>query len=144
MRADDAQPVPAELLGPAPANEEGDIAASFGEPGAKVAAHRAGANNEDSHSHVEVSLFRCAGCEILRPVAQPRWLNVVTGQDIHDASGATKIGPSRRRIANRQQSMRLRNQNLARKVYGGNRLVRNLQFVFYQGLVEKQNHVRNL
>jgi hypothetical protein len=54
MRADDAQPIVTELLGPECANEEGHIAAGFCEPGAKVAANRAGANNEDSHSHVEI------------------------------------------------------------------------------------------
>src|SRR5580658_165982 len=46
MRADNGQPVPTELLGPGRADEEGNIAASLGESGAKVTADRAGANNE--------------------------------------------------------------------------------------------------
>jgi hypothetical protein len=38
-------------------------------------------------------------------VAQPCWLNLVTRQDIHQASGTAKIGPSRRRNGNCQQMM---------------------------------------
>jgi len=78
------------------------------------------------------------------PVAQPRWLNVVTSKDIHHTRGTPKIGPSRRRIADRQQSMRLRSQNLARKIYGGHQPVRGFQFVVCQSPIDRQNNVRNL
>jgi len=52
MWTDDTQPVATELRGPGRTDEEGNIAASLGEPGAKVAADRTGADNEDSQSHV--------------------------------------------------------------------------------------------
>src|SRR3984885_15511789 len=45
MRADDGQPFATELLGPDRADEEGNVAASLGESGAKVTADRPSANN---------------------------------------------------------------------------------------------------
>jgi hypothetical protein len=55
MRTDDTQPVAAELRGSGRADEKGHIAASLGEPGAKVTADRTGADNEDSHCYMEAS-----------------------------------------------------------------------------------------
>ena len=52
MWTDDIQPVATELRGPGRTDEEGNIAASLGEPGAKVAADRTGADKEDSQSYV--------------------------------------------------------------------------------------------